>query len=50
VSAKEAQTKGSYPFEERETWTAICAIPSGSLRSPRRIAFRWSPDWCHLLF
>lgn len=30
VSAKEAQTKGSYPFEERETWTAICAIPSGS--------------------
>jgi hypothetical protein len=29
----------SLSSEERETWTAICAIPSGSLRSPRRITF-----------
>ena len=33
--------------EERETWTATLAIPSGP-KSLRRITFRWSPDWRHL--
>ena len=39
---------GSLSSEERETWAAVSAIPSECQASPRRIAFRWSPDWCHL--
>lgn len=36
-------------LEERETWTARARHTIRMLKAfPWRIAFRWSPDWCHL--